>query len=470
VNLEFFCAVYYFGVLKRCSVLLTKIYFWTSFLTTRAHPYQNRGDPLWFWCDLSLLRFIGLNWNIKKLLAGQTLSVVGTTITDRALPILMSAISGNSSTAADIKAAATFPLIFLTPILGVWAEGTKPRSLVWFNCLFAIASVVLVVGFGVKSVGLITLALFAAQVIGSVFDPLYKKAIVNFTDQGEGAKVSKVESILSRLGTSGGEFAAPWLATTIGALAFAFDAVSFVLAAIIAITLPATFGNSAQPETALVTTTPRSRSAIVRLKAFPRLILEGWSAIDKGLLFLLLAAFPTWMAEGFVLTADKALLASLTVLFVVKAVSEVVTSSLLLKTGWEYSDSLLAISGLVLGLSGFVMAIGVNPGSGLVVVISVFVWTIPVPLVAVLGMVLSGIGSNIVGGGVHSRLYYADPEVTARVSALVKVGEKVAEITTVLLVTRINDATAPAMSFVTAGCIMTITTLLVFGLRRRSSN
>jgi hypothetical protein len=383
----------------------------------------------------------------------------------------MSAISGNSSTAADIKAAATFPLIFLTPILGVWAEGTKPRSLVWFNCLFAIASVVLVVGFGVKSVGLITLALFAAQVIGSVFDPLYKKAIVNFTDQGEQAKVSKWESILSRLGTSGGEFAAPWLATTIGAIAFAFDAVSFVLAAVIALTLPATFGSSAQPEeTALVTTTPRSRSTVARLKAFPRLILEGWQTIDKGLLFVLLAAFPIWMSEGFVLTADKALLASLTVLFVVKAISEVVTSSLLLKTGWEYSDSLLAISGLVLGLSGFVMAIGVNPGSGLVVVISVFVWTIPVPLVAVLGMVLSGIGSNIVGGGVHSRLYYADPEVTARVSALVKVGEKVAEITTVLLVTRINDATAPAMSFVTAGCIMTITTLLVFGLRRRSSN
>lgn len=410
-----------------------------------------------------------MNWNIKKLLAGQTLSVVGTTITDRALPILMSAISGNSSTAANIKAAATLPVIFLTPILGVWAEGTKPRALVWFNCLFAIASVVLVLGFGIKSLGLITLAVFASQVIGSVFDPLYKKALINFTDQGEGAKISKWESILSRLGTSGGEFAAPWLATTVGALAFVFDATSFALAAVLALTLPATFGSSAQ-ETALVTTTPRSRSTVARLKAFPRLILEGWQTIDKGLLFLLLAAFPMWMSEGFVLTSNKALLASLTVLFVVKALSEVVTSSLLLKTGWEYSDSLLAISGLVLGLSGFVMAIGVNPTSGLVVVISVFVWTIPVPLVAILGMILSGIGSNIVGGGVHSRLYYADPEVTARVSALVKVAEKVAEITTVLLVTRINDATAPAMSFVTAGCIMTITTLLVFGLRRRSSN
>jgi MFS family permease len=408
------------------------------------------------------------NWSVVKLLAGQSLSVVGSTITDRALPILMAAVSGNSSTAANIKAAATFPLIFLTPILGVWAEGTKPRALVWFNCLFAIASVVLVVGFGTKSVGLITLALFATQVIGSVFDPLYKKALVNFTLVGEGAKVSKIESILSRLGTSGGEFAAPWLATTIGALAFVFDATSFALAAVIALTLPA-FESNAQSETALVAQTPRS-SAIVRLKAFPRLILEGWLAIDKGLLCLLLAAFPTWMAEGFVLTADKAMLASLTVLFVVKALSEVITSSLLLKTGWVYSDSLLAISGLVLGLSGFVMAIGVNPASGSVLVISVFAWTFPVPLVAVLGMVLSGIGSNIVGGGVHSRLYYADPEVTARVSALVAVAQKVAEITTVLLVTRISDTTAPSMSFVTAGAIMTIATLLVFGLRRRSSN
>ena len=97
-------------------------------------------------------------------------------------------------------------------------------------------------------------------------------------------------------------------------------------------------------------------------------------------------------------------------------------------------------------------------------------WKFQFPIIATFAMVLSGIGSNIIGGGVHSRLYYADPTVTARVSSLVTVGQKVAEIAGLFMVTRIADGIAPSLSFMTAGVIMTIATLLVFGLRRRSSN
>ncbi len=405
-----------------------------------------------------------------KLLAGQTLSVIGTAVTERALPILLFAVSGNTSLAANVKAAATLPLLVLIPILGVWAESTQPRALVWLNMVFAIASVVLVAGVMTKSVGLITLALFVSLVVGGVFNPLYNKVLVTITPTPvESDIVAKQQTILSRLATALGEGSAPTLAAMFGGVVFLFDAGSFALSALIALTLPSTFAAAkakalatsveaglltqeqadAKADTSAITVaSPQSRNVVGRLKQLGNDLLEGMLAIDKGLLALLLVAFAVWSAEGFVLPAFVPAQPVLGLLFVTKSVIETLTATIMLKTGWSYTNRILGIASVVLGLSSFVLASATTYG-------------IPAAFAA---MVLSGIGSNTIGVGVNKRLNYADPNVTARVSALVSVGQTVAGLLFMTLSTRVADATAPAVAFVTVGAIMTITTLLVFVL------
>jgi hypothetical protein len=376
--------------------------------------------------------------SVKKLLAGQTLSVMGSALTERALPILLLNLSGGTTLTGTVRAVATLPSLFLTPIVGVWAETAQPRALVWLNVAFSIASVVLVIGVDSKSVGLIILALVLAQAVSAAFIPVYNRVLAAFTPSGEGAaaRTGQLQSIFSRLATASGEGFAPTLVSALGGATFLFDAVSFALSSVVAWTLPS-----------LPVAAPSGGSARVRVRRFFVDARDGWAAVDKGLLMVLVAAFAVWMSEAAVLPALPAAKPILGLVFATKALTEFATASLMLGFGWSYTNRVLTLSGLALGLSSLVLASSSWLGS-------------PAAIVAA---VLSGIGSNVVGAGVNNRLFYADRSATARVSAIVMVATKLAEMLFLVATTRVADAFGAGTSFGIVGLIFIVTTLLVFG-------
>jgi MFS family permease len=381
--------------------------------------------------------------NLKKLLAGQTFSVMGTSVTEKALPILLLNMSGGTTLAGSVRAIATVPTLFLTPIVGVWAETAQPRALVWLNVMFAVASVVLVIGVNDKSVWLITTALVLAQVVGTAFNPVYNRVLVALTPQGEEARVGQVQSIFARLASASGEGVAPTLARLFGGRAFFFDAGSFVLSGIIALSLPAL------PAEARV-----GGSVRARLRQFAIDFQDGWGAVSLGLLAVLVAAFGTWMSEATVLPALAAAKPILGWVFATKSLVEFATALTMLRLRWRYTNRLLGWAGMILGVSSLVLASSSYFGS----------WA------AVLGAILSGIGSNAIGIGVNNRLFYGDRSATARVSAIVMVASKVAEIAALLVTTRVADTINPAASFLGSGALMIVTTIVVFGYVRPPMN
>ncbi len=395
-----------------------------------------------------------------KILTGQTLSVLGTAVTEKALPILILAFSGDPTLAALIKTWATVPMLLLAPLLGVWTEGLQPRALVALNVVFAITSVVLVVAVKSKVIWAITLALFSAQIVQAIFIPLYNKTLVILTPEpGEGDKVAKQQSIASRIATSVGEGCAPFLAAKVGAFAFLLDAGSFILAAFVAFTLPASWAiarakvrtlaeTAGVEETALaiVAEAPRSRSAKAMVKQMGFDLLEGLKIADKGLLLLLLVSYAVWTSEGYVLPKFESNEITLGALFVTKSLTEALVAGAMLKFGWNYSNKVLTATALCLGFSSLVLASATTFG-------------MPAEFAA---MVLSGIGSNVVGTGVNKRLAYSDSSATARLSSLIGFANIAGGLIFVNVVTQIAKATSPAISFTAAGAIMIGATLLVF--------
>lgn len=388
-----------------------------------------------------------LNDNLKKLLAGQTLSVMGSSLTDKALPILLLNLSGGTALTGLVRSVATIPTLVLTPLFGVWAETAQPRVLVWLNVLFAFASVVLVYATNAKNVGLIVLALVLAQAASAAFIPVYNRVLAALTPPGadEAARTGQMQSIFSRLATASGEGLAPTLVRVLAGSVFFVDAVSFVLSGIIAWTLP----------TLPVVATPSGGNAQSKLEAFFADARAGLAAVDKGLLLVLVAAFAIWMTEAAVLPALPGAKPVLGWVFATKALVEFATATSMLGLGWSYTNRILTWAGIILGFSSILLASSTWLGSS----------------AAIVGAVLSGIGSNTLGVGVNNRLFYADRSATARVSALVMVATKLAEIAFLLVSTQVADTYGASTSFFGAGVLMTVTTFIVFVfLRPRSSN
>jgi MFS family permease len=393
------------------------------------------------------MEFIILNNSLKKLLAGQTLSVMGSSLTDKALPILLLNLSGGTSLTGLVRSVATLPTLVLTPLLGVWAETAQPRILVWLNVLFAFASVVLVYAVNAKNVGLIVLALILAQGASAAFIPVYNRVLAALTPPGEAeaARTGQMQSIFSRLATASGEGLAPTLVRVLAGGVFFFDAVSFVLSGIIAWTLPSL----------PVVEAPSGGNAQSKLETFFADARAGLAAVDKGLLLVLVAAFAIWMTEAAVLPALPGAKPVLGWVFATKALVEFATATSMLGLGWSYTNRILSWAGIILGFSSILLASSNWFGSS----------------AAIVGAVLSGIGSNTLGVGVNNRLFYADRSATARVSALVMVATKLAEIAFLLLSTQVADTYGASTSFFGAGILMTVTTLVVFVfVRPRSSN
>jgi MFS family permease len=383
-----------------------------------------------------------LNKVLAWFLFAQTLSVIGTAVTTRALPIAMLNLSGGTSLTGSVLAIAALPTLVITPILGVWAEKAQPRVLVGLNLVFAFASVVLAFGVNTKSVGLIVAALLVSQVIGAAFNPIYNRILAALTPAGQEAKVSQIQSIFSRLATALGEGTAPVLLVALSGWVFLVDAGSFVLSAAIATKIPALEVNADRPT---------GGNAWLRLKGVFTEALEGWKSVDKGFLLLISIAFACWMTEATVLPALPAAKPYLGALFALKGGMEFVTVTIMATLGLKYTNKLLAWSGFILGVSSLVLASS-----------SLFTSTAAITA-TVLGAILSGIGSNVVGGGVWNRLVYKDKAFAGRVSASTSVATKIAEIVFLLVTTRVADAFSPATSFASAGTLMIVATLVVFG-------
>jgi hypothetical protein len=421
------------------------------------------------------------NWKVNSLLVGQTLSVLGNEITEKGLPLVLIAMTGESTLAGDVTGLASILSMFVIPFLGAMAEKSQPRSLVGLNGLFALISVVLIVGVQTKSTGLITLALFLGSTVGGVFDSLYNKCLRNFVRSGESEKTAKIQSVFSRLATAGGAGLAQPLTVMFGGFAFAVDAGSFVLSALIALTLPKRFSDALPvSEASAIVSTPRSRgNAMARVKKTWLEIVQGFVAADKALVVVLMSAFAIWQCEALVLANAQGLKPFVSYLFVVKSATEVGTASLLLALGWKFTNRVLAVAATTLAVSGVLMASAATPGlwgNSLTPLVDVVLhivgfgswatdWHFQVPVVATVAMILSGIGSNIFGAGVHQRLYYGgDAATVARVASLVTVAQKAAGFAFAISLTRVADKVSPSVAYVIAGTLLFVTTLVVFGI------
>jgi MFS family permease len=381
---------------------------------------------------------------LRRFLTAQSLSVVGTSVSKTALSILLEQMSGGTALTGLVLAVTSAPTLVLTPLLGVWAERAQPRSLVGLNLLLSIASVVLAFGMATKNIPVICLALVAAQAIDAGFNPVYNRILGALMPQGQAAAddVGQLQGVLSRIATTLGSGSAPWLITLVGPLVFLLDAGSFIVSASIAKTFPNL------PSTSSEAIVPSGQSALTRVKGVFASAKEGWGMVDKGLLLLLASGFAVWTAETAVLPALPAAKPILGFLLAAKPVSEFFTVLVMKFTKIRYTNKTLFWGGVALGFSAIVLASSVWFGKP----------------AAVIGIILSGIGSNIVGTGANVRLYFKERSAAARVAASVTVASKVAEILFVIVAGFSADIFGRSVPFTIAGVLMLSATLVVFGI------